>query len=69
VQLRFGDQDGGLLGAGDAAGFEVYATTNLFATNAWVRLTNSLSLSNGLLHLEEPAAAGLPRRFYRVLER
>jgi len=69
VQLRFGDQDGGPLGAGDAAGFEVYATTNLFNTNAWVRLTNSLSLSNGLLHLEEPAAAGLPRRFYRVLER
>ncbi len=69
VQLRFGDQDGGLLGAGDAAGFEVYATTNLFATNAWVRLTNSLSLSNGLLRLEEPTAAGLPRRFYRVMER
>jgi hypothetical protein len=34
-----------------------------------VRLTNSLSLSHGLLRLEEPAAAGLPRRFYRVMER
>jgi len=42
---------------------------NALRTNAWVRLTNSLSLSNGLLRLEEPTAAGLPRRFYRVMER
>ena len=69
LQLRFGDQDGGMVGAGDAAGFEVYATTNFFATNAWVRLTNSLTLTNGLLRLEDSDAPFLPRRFYRVIER
>ena len=67
--LRFGDFDGGLAGASDLSGFEIYATTNLFNTNSWVRLTNDLSIVNGQVQIEDAGAPGLPRRFYRIIER
>lgn len=69
IRLLFGDQDGGFMSTEHLAGFEVYATTNLFLTNSWVRLTNGVSLNNGQLQLEDSDAPGLPRRFYRVIER
>jgi sugar lactone lactonase YvrE len=68
-RLRFGDQDGGLAGADDLGAFEVYATTNVFNTNSWVRLTNGLSIVNGQVQIEDAGAPGLPRRFYRIIER
>jgi hypothetical protein len=68
-RLRFGDQDGGLAGADDLGAFEVYATTNVFDTNSWVRLTNGLSIVNGQVQIEDAGAPGLPRRFYRIIER
>lgn len=69
IRLLFGDQDGGFMSAEHLAGFEVYATTNLFLTNSWVRLTNGVSVNNGQLQFEDGDAPGLPRRFYRVIER
>ncbi len=68
-RLRFGDQDGGLAGADEFGALEVYATTNVFNTNSWVRLTNGLSIVNGQVQIEDAGAPGLPRRFYRVIER
>ncbi|MGA2241369.1 MAG: S8 family serine peptidase [Verrucomicrobiota bacterium] len=51
-------------------GIEVYATTNLSLNMSnWVRLTNSLVLTNGVLLLADPEAALLQQRFYRTLER
>jgi len=67
--LRFGDFDGGLAGAGGLSAFEIYATTNLLNTNSWVRLTNDLSIVNGQVQIEDAGAPGLPRRFYRIIER
>lgn len=65
LRLRFGDQDGGLLGPGDLMHFRVDGTTNLIN---WQRLTNSLVLTNGMIELIDAEAAGLAHRFYRVLE-
>jgi hypothetical protein len=64
--LYFGDMDGGALTLGDAASFEVQASSNLLQ---WSTLTTSLVLTNGLLRHQEPHNPAGPRRFYRVLER
>jgi uncharacterized repeat protein (TIGR03803 family) len=69
LRLRFGDQDGGSLGAGDLDGFEIQASSDLSDAGGWTRLTNRPSLEGGRLILREEATAGPPRRFYRVIER
>ena len=60
-----GDADGGLLSTHDLANFDLYASTNLIS---WVRLTNSLSLTNGQLRLWDCDSTNLPQRFYRIVE-
>jgi hypothetical protein len=51
-------------------GIDVYATTNLpLNMSNWVRLTNNLVLTNGVLLLADPESALFRQRFYRVLER
>jgi hypothetical protein len=67
-RLLFGDHEGVPLGAADAPNFEVYVSTNLVSTN-WLRLTNSLTLTNGMLFLDDVEATNHPLRFYRVIER
>ncbi len=68
-RLRFGDSDGGALTTNDLPGFEVWGTTNLYNTNAWVRVTNGVSVTNGQVQVDDVDSPGLPRRFYRVIER
>ncbi len=68
LRLHFNDHDGGLLALGNTPDFEVWVGTNLLATN-WIRLNLPLTVTNGLLTLDDPAAAQHPHRFYRVLER
>lgn len=67
-RLRFNDHDGGLLTPGDAPNFEVWVSPELPGTN-WIRLLPPLTLTNGILTLDDPDAPAHPRRFYRVLER
>jgi hypothetical protein len=62
----FGDSDGGQLSSADLPRFEVNASTNLVD---WEILTNSLTLTNGLLWLWDDSATNWPQRFYRVSER
>jgi len=57
-----------LAGADDLGAFEVYATTNVFNTNSWVRLTNGLGVVDGQVQIEDAGAPGLPRRFYRIIK-
>jgi alpha-tubulin suppressor-like RCC1 family protein len=59
------DADGGLLQPEDLAGFEVQASTNLLD---WVTVPEALTTTNGMLQLRDPAAAGLPMRFYRIVQ-
>jgi hypothetical protein len=63
--LTAGDADGGLLLPGDLPGFQAQVSTNLVN---WVTLSNSLSLTNGMLVLRDPASTNAPSRFYRIIE-
>jgi alpha-tubulin suppressor-like RCC1 family protein/Zn-dependent metalloprotease len=65
LQLTSGDADGGLLLASDLANFEAQMSTNLMD---WVTLTNALSLTNGMLQLQDPSSTNDPMRFYRLIE-
>ena len=65
VLFTSGDVDGGVLTATDLAAFEAQASTNL---TDWVTLPNALSVTNGLLLLQDPTQTNYPARFYRVLE-
>jgi len=60
-----GDSDGGLLTPGDLPNFMAQASTNLLD---WTSLLNSLSITNGLLLLQDTSQTNYPVRFYRILE-
>lgn len=68
-RLLSADQDGGLLTTNDLPFFSVQTSTNLTATN-WLSFTytNGLSLTNGMLRLDDTNAASRPFRYYRVSE-
>jgi hypothetical protein len=68
-RLLFGAHDGGFHLTNDLADLEVWGSTNLANTNAWVRLTNGITVQNGQVQVDDDASPGLPRRFYRVLTR
>ena len=65
IRLLFGDWDGGLLSANDATNLVVQATTNFVN---WVMLTNSFTITNGRVQVDDAESPNLPRRFYRVIE-
>ena len=69
IRLRFGPQDGSKVILSDLAGLEIWGSTNLSDANAWVRITNGISLQNGQVQVDDADSPGLPRRFYRVLKR
>jgi alpha-tubulin suppressor-like RCC1 family protein len=60
-----GDSDGGLLTSNDLSGFTAQSSSNLVN---WVTLPNALSITNGLLMLQDPVQSNYPSRFYRILE-
>ena len=62
VRILFSDAGGGMLTTNDIPHFNVLASTNL---TDWIALTNQLSVTNGMLLLQDVA---IPHRFYRVLE-
>ena len=59
------DENGGLLSVSNFTNFEAQASTNLVN---WVTLTNALSLTNGMLQLQDNDGTDWPARFYRILE-
>jgi alpha-tubulin suppressor-like RCC1 family protein len=60
-----GAVDGEPLPPDNLATFEVQASTNLLD---WVTVPEALTTTNGMLQLRDPAAAGLPMRFYRIVQ-
>jgi hypothetical protein len=64
-QLTSTDADGGLLSPSDLANFEAQGSTNLVN---WVTLPGALSLTNGMLLLQDNTLSNYPTRFYRLLE-
>ena len=65
LQLTSGDANGGLLTPADLANFEAQASTNLVD---WSTLTDALSLTNGLLQLQDAARTNFNTRYYRIVE-
>jgi hypothetical protein len=64
-QLTSADANGGLLSPSDLANFEAQASTDLVN---WVTLPNALSLTNGLLLLQDSGSTNYAARYYRILE-
>jgi hypothetical protein len=64
-QFGSGDADGGLLQPSDLVNFEVQASTNLLD---WTVLPNALSLTNGLLQLQDNGSSNFTTRYYRIVE-
>jgi hypothetical protein len=58
------DANGGLLSPSDLANFEAQASTNLVN---WVTLPNALSLTNGMLQLQD-SGSNYTVRYYRIIE-
>jgi hypothetical protein len=63
--LLSGDVDGGLLASNNVGGFHLQASTNL---TDWVPVPASITLTNGLLLIEDTNASAFGARFYRVVE-
>lgn len=59
------DSDGGLLSSSDLAGFSAQASSNLVD---WISLPNALSITNGMLMLQDISQTNFSRRFYRIIE-
>jgi hypothetical protein len=65
LQLTFSDADGGnLISSNDLPTFTVYVSTNL---SNWTVLTNALSITNGMVLLQD-TWTNSPARYYRVSE-
>src|SRR5262249_9056723 len=60
-----GDADGGTLLPSDLPNFEAQTSSNMLN---WAVLSNSLSLTNGMLLLTDPGTSSYRYRFYRILE-
>lgn len=68
-RLRFVAHDGSYLLTNDLATLEVWGSTNLSNTNAWLRLTNGITVTNGQVQVDDADSSSLLRRFYRVITR
>ena len=65
LQLSSAYADGWPVSPGELAGFEVQVSPNLLD---WATLANSLSVSNGLLILQDNNSANQTVRFYRIIQ-
>ncbi len=63
-QFASTDANGGLLSPSDLANFEAQASTNLVN---WATLSGALSLTNGMLQLQDNAS-NYTTRYYRIIE-
>jgi hypothetical protein len=65
VLISSQDSDGGVVTSADLPFFQAWGSTNLVT---WEALTNSITLTNGVLVLTDTAVNVYPRRFYRIIE-
>jgi len=68
--LWIGNEDGSPMDQPGAIRIDIFASTNLtLGPGGWIQLTNSLSLSNGQLYLDDPQSPMAAQQFFRVEER
>jgi hypothetical protein len=65
LQFTSTDVGGGTLTPAELPNFEAQASTDLVN---WVTLPNALSLTNGMLLLQDDTTTNYPARFYRIIE-
>jgi hypothetical protein len=65
IVFNSSDLDGGALSPSDLGNFQVQASSNLVD---WVSLPGTLTLTNGLLQLQDTDSTNAARRFYRIVE-
>ena len=63
--LLSGDEDGGALSSNNLDSLHFQASSNLID---WVTIPAAVTLSNGVLVIQDTNAAACPNRFYRVIE-
>jgi len=69
-QLLVGNADGSSVDTNRAASINVFASTDLtLGLSGWIKLNNSLTLTNGRLSLDDPQSSATAQRFFRVEER
>jgi hypothetical protein len=69
LALTVGALNGAPIASNRAAAIEVLAGTNLVESLAqWVKLTNSLALTNGRVRIDNIDSGGRPRRYFIVKE-
>jgi hypothetical protein len=64
-RVTFSQSDGGPLFPTDLPFFELQSSSNLVQ---WTSVTNTFGLNSGTVVIDDTAAAGQSRRFYRVIE-
>ena len=65
LQLTSGDVNGGQLQPSDLPNFEAQASADLVN---WTTLPDALSLTNGMLQLQDTSRTNFTTRFYRIVE-
>jgi hypothetical protein len=69
-QFAVSNADGTAITSGEQSRIALYAATNLtLPLSNWTALTNSISLSNGILQVTDTNAVMYPWRFYRATEK
>jgi len=69
-RLLIGNEDGSPLTSNRVANIDIFASTNLtVGLTGWIKVTNSTTLTNGQLRLDDLQSTSRPRRFFRVEER
>ena len=69
-ELWIGNEDGSPMDQAGAARIDIYTSTNLtLEPGGWIQLTNSLTLTNGQLYLDDPQSSAAAQRFFRVEQR
>jgi len=69
-RLLIGNEDGSPLASNRVANIDIFASTNLaVGLSGWIKLTNSTTLTNGQLRLDDPQSGSRSQRFFRVEER
>jgi hypothetical protein len=63
--LISGDNDGGALSSNNVSAFHLTASSNLVD---WLQVPSTITLSNGVLQIQDTNAFLFPKRFYRVFE-
>jgi hypothetical protein len=65
ITFSSSDSDGSTLSAADVSHLQVQVSSNLVD---WVTIPGALTLTDGMLQLQDPGATNAPTRYYRILE-